>query len=95
MPTDPPFRMTIVDVFTIRGRGTVVTGQIETGTVQVGDTIEIRGQTGVKRTVVTSIETFRRLVDQAGEGENAGLFLQDVTKDEVRRGDVLVGAEHR
>jgi elongation factor Tu len=93
MPTDPSFRMTIEDVFSIRGRGTVVVGCIEWGTLQVGDTVEIKGQIDVKRTVVAGIEMFRRPMDRVGVGDNVGVFLRNIGKDEVQRGDVLMGTQ--
>ncbi len=92
MPTDPFFRMTVEDVFSIRGRGTVVTGRIEQGTLKVGDAIEIRGQAGLKKTVVTDIEMFRKRSNQANAGDNVGLLLRDIDKDQVQRGDVLTAA---
>jgi elongation factor Tu len=88
---DPTFRMTIEDVFTIRGRGTVVTGRVEYGTLNVGDQVQIQGQMGVKTTVVTGIETFRKSIRQASAGDNVGVLLQGVTRDDVQRHDVLVG----
>ena len=93
MPTDPSFRMTIGDVFSIRGRGTVVIGCIERGTLKVGDTVEIKGQIGVKRTVVAGIEMFRRRIERVGVGDNVGVFLRNIGKDEVQRGDVLMGTQ--
>ena len=93
MPTDPSFRMTIEQVFSIRGRGTVVIGCIERGTLKVGDTVEIRGQIEVKRTVVAEIEMFRRPIDRVGVGDNVGVFLRNIGKDEVQRGDVLMGTQ--
>ena len=93
MPTDPSFRMIIEDVFSIRGRGTVVVGYVEQGTLAVGDTVEIRGQIEVKRTVVAGIEMFRKLVDRVGVGDNVGVFLRNIGKDEVQPGDVLRGTQ--
>lgn len=93
MPTDPSFRMTIEQVFSIRGRGTVVVGCIEQGTLTVGDTVEIKGQIDVKRTVVSEIEMFRKLIDQAGIGDDVGVFLRNIGEDEVQRGDVLMGIQ--
>jgi elongation factor Tu len=93
MPTDPSFQMTIGDIFSIRGRGTVVIGFIERGTLKVGDTVEIKGQIGVKRTVVAGIEMFRRRIERVGVGDNVGVFLQNIGKDEVQRGDVLMGTQ--
>ena len=91
MPSDPSFRMTIQDVFAIRGRGTVVTGQVESGTLQVGDAVKIETQVDTIETVVTGIEMFRRSIKQAGAGDTVGVFLRDVTRDDVQRGDVLMG----
>jgi elongation factor Tu len=85
--------MTIGDVFSIRGRGTVVIGCIERGTLKVGDTVEIKGQIGVKRTVVAGIEMFRRRIERVGVGDNVGVFLRNIGKDEVQRGDVLMGTQ--
>jgi elongation factor Tu len=93
MPIDPSFRMTVEDVFNIRGRGTVVTGRIERGTLRAGDAVEVETRTGVKRTVATSIEMFRRQITRAGEGDMVGIFLHEVGKDEVQRGDVLAGTK--
>jgi elongation factor Tu len=93
MPADPSFRMTIEQVFSIRGRGTVVVGCIEQGTLTVGDTVEIKGQIDVKRTVVAGIEMFRRRIDRVGVGDNVGVFLRNIGKDEVQRGDVLMGTQ--
>jgi elongation factor Tu len=91
MPSDSSFRMTIQDVFAIRGRGTVVTGQVESGTLQVGDGVKVEMQGDTIETIVTSIEVFRRSVKQAETGEHVGVFLRDVAKDDVQRGDVLMG----
>jgi elongation factor Tu len=90
--TDPSFLMTIHDVFSIRGRGTVVTGQIESGTVRVGDELDIRRQNGVLRTMVTAVERFHKRLDEAGAGDHVGVFLQNVEKGDVQRGDQLMGA---
>jgi elongation factor Tu len=83
--------MTIQDVFAIRGRGTVVTGQVESGTLQVGDAVKVETQGDAIETIVTSIEMFRRSIEQASVGEHVGVFLRDVAKDDVQRGDVLEG----
>ncbi len=94
MASDPSFRMTVEDIFLIRGRGTVVTGRVESGTLKVGDTVQLRRQSTILgNTVVTGIEMLRKLLDQASPGDNVGLLLRDVTRDEVQRGDVLVGVE--
>jgi elongation factor Tu len=86
---DKPFLMSIEDVFSITGRGTVVTGRVERGTVKVGDEIEIVGFGETKKTVVTGVEMFRKLLDQAQAGDNIGCLLRGIGKDEVERGQVL------
>jgi len=88
--TDKPFLMAIEDVFTITGRGTVVTGRVERGTLKVGDEVEIVGLSEEKKkTVVTGIEMFRKQLDEAIAGDNVGVLLRGITKDEVERGQVL------
>ena len=91
MSPDLSFRMTIEDVFAIRGRGTVVTGRVESGTLHVGDTVKIETWDGVIEAVVTGIEMFRRRVKQADVGDVVGVVLRDVAKEDVQRGDVLTG----
>jgi len=86
---DKPFLMSIEDVFSITGRGTVVTGRVERGTVKVGDEIEIVGFGETRKSVVTGVEMFRKLLDQAQAGDNIGCLLRGVGKDEVERGQVL------
>jgi elongation factor Tu len=89
--TDRPFLMPIEDVFSITGRGTVVTGRVERGVLKVGETIEIIGMQEQKiSTVVTGIEMFRKLLDRAEAGDNAGVLLRGTKKDEVERGMVLI-----
>ena len=90
MTTDPFFRMTVEDVFSIKGRGTVVTGKIEAGTLRVGDEVAINGKNGEKRTVVTGIEAFRKTLSQANAGDTVGILLRDIMKQDVQRGDVLL-----
>lgn len=88
--TKKNFRITVEDVFTITGRGTVVTGRVESGTVTVGDIVRLRRVDGSSRDVaVTGIEMFRKMVDTAKQGDNAGLLLRDVDRNGVGRGDVL------
>ena len=88
--TDKPFLMPIEDVFTITGRGTVVTGRVERGTLKVGDEVEIVGlQDQSKKTVVTGIEMFRKSLDEAVCGDNAGVLLRGIQRTEVERGQVL------
>jgi elongation factor Tu len=91
MPSDSSFRMTIQDVFAIRDRGTVVTGQVESGMLQVGDVVKVETQGDTIEAIVTGIEMFRRSIEQAGTGERVGVFLRSVAKDDVQRGDVLTG----
>ena len=93
MPTDPSFRMAIEDVFTIRGRGTIVTGRIERGVLEVGDFVWINKPNGVRGTEVTGIEMFRRKLDRAGVGDYVGVVLQDIGKGETGSGDVLAGTQ--
>lgn|SRR5574341_1291780 len=90
MSTDPFFRMTVEDVFSIRGRGTVVTGKIESGTLKVGDEVAIQGKNGEKKTVVTGIEAFRKTLDQANAGDAVGILLKDISKQDVQPGDVVL-----
>ncbi len=88
--TDKPFLMPVEDVFTITGRGTVATGRVERGAVKVGEEVEIVGLTEkAKKTVVTGVEMFRKLLDQGIAGDNIGCLLRGVDKDEIERGQVL------
>jgi elongation factor Tu len=86
---DKPFLMSIEDVFSITGRGTVVTGRVDRGTVKVGDEMEIVGFGETRKTVVTGVEMFRKLLDQAQAGDNIGCLLRGIGKTEVERGMVL------
>jgi len=86
---DKPFLMPIEDVFTISGRGTVVTGRIERGVVKVGEEVEIVGIRPTQKTVVTGVEMFKKLLDQGQAGENIGALLRGTKKDDVERGQVL------
>ena len=86
---DKPFMMPVEDVFTITGRGTVVTGRVDRGTVKVGETIEIIGIRDTKPAVVTGVEMFRKLLDFAQAGDNVGLLLRGVSREEVQRGQVI------
>ncbi len=88
-PTDKPFLMPIEDVFTITGRGTVVTGRVDRGKIKVGETIEIIGIKPTRSAVVTGVEMFRKLLDYAQAGDNVGLLLRGVARDEVQRGQVI------
>ena len=88
--TDKPFLMPVEDVFSITGRGTVATGRVERGVVKVSDTVEIVGLSDEKRsTVVTGVEMFRKLLDQAEAGDNIGVLLRGVQRTEIERGQVL------
>ena len=86
---DKPFIMAVEDVFTISGRGTVTTGRVERGRVKAGDEVEIVGFGPTKKTVATSLEMFRKILDDAQAGDNVGVLLRGVGKDEVERGQVL------
>jgi len=89
--TDKPFLMPVEDVFSITGRGTVATGRVERGTLHVNDEVEIAGiKDEVKKTVVTGVEMFRKLLDDAQAGDNIGALLRGVNRDEIERGQVLV-----
>jgi elongation factor Tu len=87
--TAKPFLMPIEDVFTITGRGTVVTGRVEQGVLKLGDEVEIVGIKDTSKTVVTGIEMFRKMLDEAQAGDNAGILLRGTKKDDVERGQVL------
>ena len=87
--TDKPFLMSIEDVFTISGRGTVVTGRVERGRLNLNDEVEIVGLRETKKSVVTGIEMFRKSLDYAESGDNAGVLLRGISRDDVERGQVL------
>ena len=86
---DKPFLMPVEDVFTITGRGTVATGRVETGIVKVGDEVQILGLGEDKKSVVTGVEMFRKLLDQGEAGDNVGLLLRGIDKQEIKRGMVI------
>jgi elongation factor Tu len=86
---DRPFLMSVEDVFTITGRGTVVTGRIEQGIVKVGDEVEIVGLRPTQKTVVTGVEMFRKMLDEGRAGDNIGALLRGIKKEDVERGQVL------
>jgi elongation factor Tu len=88
-PKDQPFLMPIEDIFSIQGRGTVVTGRIEKGVCKVGEEMEIVGFRDTRKTVVTGVEMFKRLLDQGEAGDNVGLLLRGIEKNDVERGQVL------
>ena len=86
---DKPFLMPVEDVFSITGRGTVATGRIEAGVIKVGDEVEILGLGEDKKSVVTGVEMFRKLLDQGEAGDNVGLLLRGIDKNEIKRGMIL------
>ena len=88
-PIDKPFLMPIEDVFSISGRGTVVTGRVERGIVKVGEEVEIVGLGETRKTVATGVEMFRKLLDEGRAGDNVGVLLRGIAKEEVERGQVL------
>ena len=88
-PVDKPFLMPIEDVFSISGRGTVVTGRVERGLIKVGEDVEIVGLGETRKTVATGVEMFRKLLDEGRAGDNIGVLLRGIGKDEVERGQVL------
>ncbi|MBK8871423.1 MAG: elongation factor Tu [Elusimicrobia bacterium] len=86
---DKPFLISVEDVFTITGRGTVATGRVERGRIKVGDTAEIVGLQDTKKSVVTGIEMFRKVMDESQAGDNVGILLRGIEKDQVERGQVI------
>ena len=86
---DKPFLMPVEDVFSISGRGTVVTGRVERGVVKVGEEVEIVGIKATQKTVVTGVEMFRKLLDEGQAGDNVGVLLRGVKREDVERGQVL------
>ena len=91
MSNDHMFRMKVEDVFMIRGRGTVAIGRIESGTLSTGDEVDIHGPGGNKRVVVAGLEMLQKTLNQVGAGDNVGVLLKDVSKDDVQRGYILLG----
>ena len=87
--TDKPFLMAIEDVFTITGRGTVATGRVERGTIHMNDEVEIVGIRETAKTVVTGVEMFRKILDQAEAGDNVGILLRGTKREDIERGQVL------
>lgn len=88
-PIDKPFLMPIEDIFAITGRGTVVTGRIEQGTVKIGDSVQVIGAKPIESIGVTGIEMFNKLLDYAESGENVGILLRNIKREDVTRGDVI------
>ena len=87
--TDKPFLMPVEDVFSIKGRGTVATGRIERGVVKTGEEIEIVGIRDKQKSIVTGVEMFRKTLDQGQAGDNVGILLRGIEKDDIERGQVL------
>lgn len=87
--TDKPFLMSVEDVFTITGRGTVATGRIERGKVKTGDAVELVGIQETRKSVITSVEMFRKILDEAQAGDNVGVLLRGIEKEQVERGQVI------
>ena len=87
--TDKPFLMSVEDVFTITGRGTVATGRVDRGELRVGEEVEIVGIKDTKKTTVTGIEMFRKMLDYAQAGDNIGALLRGVNREQIERGQVL------
>ena len=83
------FRMTIEDVLSIAGRGTVVTGKVESGSISVGDVVNLMGQSGVRMVTIAGVEMFRKIIDHASAGDNVGLLLKGVERQDCRSGDTL------
>ena len=93
MSADPFFRMTVEDVFFIRGRGTVVMGRIENGILMVNDEIYLRHSGSSRKVAITGLEISRKMIDQAKAGDTVGILFRDLTKPEVEKGDVLLGSD--
>jgi elongation factor Tu len=93
MGTDPSFCLAVQDVFTLKGRGTVVTGRVESGAVKVGDEVYFKGQAGVDKALVTGLEASRKQIVQAQEGDTIGVLLGSVDKSGIQRGSVLAGTD--
>jgi elongation factor Tu len=87
--TDKPFLLAVEDVFSISGRGTVATGRIEQGAIKTGEDVEIVGITPTQKTVVTGVEMFRKILDEGVAGDNVGLLLRGIEKDQILRGQVI------
>jgi elongation factor Tu len=88
-PVDQPFMMAVEDVFSISGRGTVVTGRVDRGVIKVGEEVEIVGLRPTQKTICTGVEMFRKLLDQGQAGDNVGVLLRGTKREEVERGQVL------
>ncbi len=90
MTTHPLFCMTVEEVLSIATRGTVVTGKIEAGTLNIGDEVTIRGKNGERKTVVSGLEVLRKVVSQAKVGDSVGILFKDISGQDVQSGDVIV-----
>ena len=88
-PKDKPFLMPVEDVFSISGRGTVATGRVEQGVVKTGEELEIVGIKETKKTVITGVEMFRKILDTGEAGDNIGALLRGVEREDIERGQVL------
>ena len=93
MPTDPYFHMLVQDVFSLRSRGTVVTGSVDTGTLRPGDEIMIRGGLADQKAVVTAIEALHKVIEEAKAGDTVGILLKDVNRADVDRGFELMSPD--
>ena len=93
MPTDPSFRMTIQDVFSIKGMGTVLTGRVESGTLRVGDEVYFNGPSGVTKAAVAGLEMFRKQVPEAQMDDAVGVLFKGIDKAHFARGDVISGSD--
>jgi elongation factor Tu len=93
MSTDPMFRMTVQEVLSIRGRGSVLTGRIESGTITVGNEIRIQRKSSSKTAVISGIEVERKVTTHARAGDEVGVLLKDINQEDVQSGDILTGSE--
>ena len=93
MPTDPHFHMVVEDIFSIRSRGTLVTGTIDSGRLEPGDRITVRGRNGERSTVVSEIQVSVRGGSHANAGDTVGLLLRDISREDVECGDILLGPD--
>ena len=93
MPTDPTFRMTVQDVLSIKGRGSVITGRIASGTISVGNEIRIQGKGSSKTAVISGLEIHLKVTTHARAGDDVGILLKDIGQEDVQSGDTLTGSE--
>ncbi len=92
MTTDSPFRLTVEDVFSIRGRGTVAIGTIESGSIRLGATVQFTHNGASQQARVTGLEALHKIISQAGTGETVGILLAGIEPKDIQRGDVLTGS---